>query len=124
METTLLSKIIFIVTVTLPFKLMTPKLIRFFPFHRGIMWSRLVKIRLTELKLLCGNLCGRPPASTPSPSPLSPAHRTQTHNTDRDPSQDERIAIYNVSNEACQCRTTDYWGQYPRDIIVHQKGYR
>jgi hypothetical protein len=26
----------------------------FFPFHRGIMWPSLVKIRYTELKL-CGN---------------------------------------------------------------------
>jgi hypothetical protein len=33
----------------------------FFPFHRGIMWPSMVKIRYTELKLLCGNLCGRPP---------------------------------------------------------------
>ena len=42
--------------------LMTPKYIGFFPFHRGIMWPSLVKIWYTELKLLCGNLCGRPPA--------------------------------------------------------------
>ena len=48
--------------VTLTFDLMTSKYIRFFPFHRGIMWPSLVKIRYTELKLLCGNLCGRPPA--------------------------------------------------------------
>jgi hypothetical protein len=34
---------------------MTPKYICFFPFHRGIMWSRLVKIQYTELKLSCGN---------------------------------------------------------------------
>ena len=34
----------------------------FFPFHRGIMWPSLVKIRYTELNLLCGNLCGCPPA--------------------------------------------------------------
>jgi hypothetical protein len=27
----------------------------FFPFHRGIMWPRLVKIKYTELKLSCGN---------------------------------------------------------------------
>jgi hypothetical protein len=47
-----LSKIIFIVTVT--FDLMTPKYIGFFPFHRGIMWSSLVKIQYTELKLSCG----------------------------------------------------------------------
>ena len=40
---------------------MTPKYVGFFPFHRGIMWPSLVKIRFTELKLLCGNLCGRPP---------------------------------------------------------------
>ena len=40
--------------VTLTFDLMTPKLIGFFPFHRAIMWSSLVKIRYTELKL-CGN---------------------------------------------------------------------
>jgi hypothetical protein len=33
-ETTLLSKIIFIVMVTLTFDLMTPKEIGFFPFHR------------------------------------------------------------------------------------------
>jgi hypothetical protein len=26
------------------------------------MWPSSVKIRYTELKLLCGNLCGRPPA--------------------------------------------------------------
>jgi hypothetical protein len=26
------------------------------------MWPSMVKIRYTELKLLCGNLCGRPPA--------------------------------------------------------------
>ena len=31
------------------------KINRFFPFHRGIMWSRLVKIQYTELKLSCGN---------------------------------------------------------------------
>ena len=62
METTLLSKILFIVMVTLTFDLMTPKYIGFFPFHRGIMWPSLVKIRYTELKLLCGNLCGCPPA--------------------------------------------------------------
>jgi hypothetical protein len=30
-------------------------------FHRGIMWPSLVKIQYTELKLSCGNLCGRPP---------------------------------------------------------------
>ena len=48
--------------VTLTFDLMTPKYIGIFPFHRGIMWPSLVKIRYTELKLLCGNLCGRPPA--------------------------------------------------------------
>ena len=47
------SKIIFIVTVT--FDLMTPKYIGLFPFHRGIMWSSLVKIQYTELKLSCGN---------------------------------------------------------------------
>ena len=34
---------------------MTPKLIGFFPFHRGIMWPSLVKIQYTELKLSCGN---------------------------------------------------------------------
>jgi hypothetical protein len=32
-----------------------PKINRFFPFHRGIMWSSLVKIQNTELKLSCGN---------------------------------------------------------------------
>jgi hypothetical protein len=31
------------------------KWIGFFPFHRGIMWSSLVKIQYTELKLSCGN---------------------------------------------------------------------
>jgi hypothetical protein len=40
--------------VTLTFDLMTPKYIGFFPFHRGIMWSNLVKIQYAELKL-CGN---------------------------------------------------------------------
>jgi hypothetical protein len=35
--------------------LMTPIYIGFFPFHRGIMWSCLVKIQHTELKLSCGN---------------------------------------------------------------------
>ena len=64
-----LSKIIFIVTVTLTFDLMTPTYIGFLPFHRGISWPSLVKIRYTELKLLCGNLCGRPPA-----------RHTQSHN--------------------------------------------
>jgi hypothetical protein len=59
-ETTLLSKIIFIVTVTLTFDLMTPPKIGFFPFQRGIMWPSLAKIWYTELKLLCRNLCGRP----------------------------------------------------------------
>ena len=34
---------------------MTPKLIGFFPFHGAIIWSRLVKIQYTELKLSCGN---------------------------------------------------------------------
>jgi hypothetical protein len=41
-ETTLLSKIIFRVTVTLTFDLMTPKYIGFFPFHRGIVWSMIL----------------------------------------------------------------------------------
>jgi hypothetical protein len=54
-ETTLLSKIIFIVIVTLTFDLMIPQKIRFFPFHRGIMWPSLLKIQYTELKLSCGN---------------------------------------------------------------------
>jgi hypothetical protein len=27
----------------------------FFPFHRGFMWPRLLKIQYTELKLSCGN---------------------------------------------------------------------
>ena len=49
----------------------------------GIMWPSLVKNRYTELKLLCGNLCGRPPARPP------PAHHTQSHNTA--PSRDGRI---------------------------------
>jgi hypothetical protein len=31
------------------------KLIGFFHFHRAIMWSSLVKIQYTELKLSCGN---------------------------------------------------------------------
>jgi hypothetical protein len=47
--------------VMVTFNQMTPKLIGFFPFYRGIMWPSLVKIRYTELKLLCGNLCERPP---------------------------------------------------------------
>jgi hypothetical protein len=34
---------------------MTPTYIGFFPFHRGIMWSSLVKIQYTEQKLSCGN---------------------------------------------------------------------
>jgi hypothetical protein len=54
-KTILLSKILFIVMVTLTFDLMTPKYIWFFPFHRGIMWPSLLKIRYTELKLSCGN---------------------------------------------------------------------
>jgi hypothetical protein len=49
----LLSKIIFIATVTLTFDLMTPKKIGFFPFYREIMWPSLVNIQYTELKLLC-----------------------------------------------------------------------
>ena len=49
------KKILFIVTVTLTFDLMTPKYIGFFPFHREIMWSSLVKIQYKELKLSCGN---------------------------------------------------------------------
>jgi hypothetical protein len=40
--------------VTLTFDLMTPKEIGFFPFHREIMWSSLVKSQYTELKLSCG----------------------------------------------------------------------
>jgi hypothetical protein len=55
METTLLSKIIFIVMVTLTFDLMTPNKIGFFPFHRGIMCPSLVKTQYPELKLSCGN---------------------------------------------------------------------
>ena len=55
METILLSKIIFIVVVTLTFDLMTPKYIGFFPFNRVIMWPSLVKIQYTELKLSCRN---------------------------------------------------------------------
>jgi hypothetical protein len=51
----MLSKNIFIVTVTLTFDLMTPKKIGFFPVHRGIMWPSLLKIQYTELKLSCGN---------------------------------------------------------------------
>ena len=50
-----------------------PKIKGFFPFHMGIKWPSLVKIRYTELKLVCGNLCGSPPA----------AHHTQSHNTAR-----------------------------------------
>ena len=50
-----------------------PKIIGLFPFHRGIMWQRLVKIRYTELKLSCGNLCGRPPVAR-RPSPAIPNH--------------------------------------------------
>ena len=55
METTLLSKILFIVMVTLNFDLMTPKYRGFFPLHRGIMWPSLLKIQYTELKFLCRN---------------------------------------------------------------------
>ena len=36
-------------------ELMTPKYIGFFPFHSAIIWSSLVKIQYTELKLSCGN---------------------------------------------------------------------
>ena len=54
---TLLSKILFIVTVTLTFDLMSPK------------------IGYTELKLLCGNLCGHLPAI--------PTSLTKSHNTAR-----------------------------------------
>jgi len=54
-ETILLSKILFIVMVTLSFDLMTQKQIGFFPFHRRIMWQSLLKIQRTELKLSCGN---------------------------------------------------------------------
>ena len=54
-ETILLSKIIFIVMVTLTFDLMTPKQIGFFPFYMGIMWPSLVKIQYKELKLSCRN---------------------------------------------------------------------
>ena len=51
----MLSKTIFIVTVTLTFDLMTSKYKGFFPFHRGIMWPSLLKIQYTELKFSCGN---------------------------------------------------------------------
>jgi hypothetical protein len=51
----MLSTIIFIVTVTMTFDLMTPKYIRFFLFYRVIMWPSFVKIQYTELKLSCGN---------------------------------------------------------------------
>ena len=51
----MLLKIIFIVTVTLTFDLMTRKSTGFVHFHRGIMWSSLVKIQYTELKLSCGS---------------------------------------------------------------------
>jgi hypothetical protein len=54
-ETTLLSKIIFLVTVTLTFDLMTPKYIGFFIVHKGIMCLGLFKIKYTEIKLSCGN---------------------------------------------------------------------
>jgi hypothetical protein len=54
-ETILLSTILFIVTMTLTFDLMTPKSKGLFPFHRGIMWPSLLKIQYTELKLSCGN---------------------------------------------------------------------
>jgi hypothetical protein len=54
-ETTLLSKFLFIVTVTLAFDLVTPIYIGYFPFHRGISWPSLLKIQYTELKLSCGN---------------------------------------------------------------------
>ena len=48
-------KNIFVIVVILNFDLMTPKLIGFVPFHRGIMWPNLVKGQYTELKLSCGN---------------------------------------------------------------------
>jgi hypothetical protein len=38
----------------------------FFPFQRGIMCTSLVNIRYTELKLSCGNLCGRLPPAIPN----------------------------------------------------------
>jgi hypothetical protein len=34
---------------------MIPTYIGFFPFHRAIVWSSLIKIQYTELKLSCGN---------------------------------------------------------------------
>jgi pre-mRNA-processing factor 8 len=43
------------IIVTRKGMLETPKYIGFFPFHRAIMWSSLVKIQYTELKLSCGN---------------------------------------------------------------------
>jgi hypothetical protein len=57
---------------------MTPKYIGFFPFHRGIMWPSLIKIRYTELKLLCAETC-------------VDARHTQSHNTA--PSWDRHIKI-------------------------------
>jgi hypothetical protein len=51
----LLSKILFLVTVTLTCDLITPKYIGFFPFHRGIVCPGLVKIKYIEIQLSCGN---------------------------------------------------------------------
>ena len=49
------QNIILIVTVTLTFDIMIPRWKGFFPIHSGIMWSSLVKILYTELKLSSGN---------------------------------------------------------------------
>ena len=57
-----------------------PKVNMIFPFHGGIMWPSLVKIRYKELKLLCENLCGYPPAAR-HPTPTT-CH-TQSNNMAR-----------------------------------------
>ena len=49
-----------------------PKINRVLPLPQGNHVAKLLKIQYTELKLLCGNLCGRPPA-----------RHIQSHNTAR-----------------------------------------
>jgi hypothetical protein len=43
-----------------------PKINRVLPLPQGNHVAKLVKIRYTELKLLCGNLCGCPPLTIPN----------------------------------------------------------
>jgi hypothetical protein len=49
------SKVKVTVTINIIFDNRVVSARGFFPFHRGIMWSSLVKIQYTELKLSCGN---------------------------------------------------------------------